>query len=99
MESKNILKIVATLTVKNEKDRSDIEKALHAVVDGTRTEEGNISYTLHQDVNNPLTYIFIEVWKSKEAIAIHNQSPHFEAFKKAIDGKVGLSVSVVKEVY
>ena len=99
MNDENVLKIVATLTVKNEKDREEIEKVLYAVVDGTHTEEGNISYELHQDINNPLMYVFIEVWESQQAIDIHNETPHFKAFVKAVDGKVDLSVITMRKIY
>ena len=92
------LKIVASLTIQDEKHTADIEKALHAVVEATRQEEGNISYELHQDIANPLNYIFIEVWKSQEAIDAHNQSAHFHEFVSAVDGKVSLAVNVMKKV-
>ncbi|NDV68264.1 putative quinol monooxygenase [Dysgonomonas sp. 25] len=93
------LKIIAVITAKEEY-KNDIVKALHAVVDGTRKEEGNISYDLHQDMKNPLRYIFIEVWKSQEAINSHNQSAHFQQFVKAIEGKIeGLDIDFVKQVY
>ena len=93
------LKIIASLTIENEKDTADIVKALHTVVDATRKEEGSISYELHQDVANPKTYVFIEEWKSQEAIDAHNSSAHFHEFVKAVDGKVALTVNVIKKVY
>jgi len=90
--------IVATVTIKDAADQADIEKALFAVVDGTRTEEGNISYVLHQDINNPLSYTFIEVWKSKAAIEAHNASAHFKAFSAAVSGKTTARVTTAKKI-
>lgn len=98
-DMENVLKIIATVTIKKEEYKDDVVKALHEVVDGTHTEEGNISYELHQDVNNPLVYVFIEVWKSQAAIDSHNQSAHFLAFKEAIKGKVDLEANVIKKIY
>ena len=95
----NALMIVANLTIKNEADKVDLVKALHQVVDGTRQEEGCISYVLHQDVSDPMTYIIFEVWKSQEAINFHNETPHFKAFVEAVGDKAILSVSVMKKVY
>lgn len=93
------LKIIAVITAK-EAYQQDILKALHAVVDGTRKEEGNVSYDLHQDTKNPLKYTIIEVWKSQEAIDSHNQTEHFLSFVKAIENKVdGLDIDVIKKVY
>lgn len=93
------LKIIAAITVKADFQK-EMEEIFYAVIDGTRKEEGNISYDLHQDVKNPLKYTILEVWKSQEAIKIHNETPHFKTFVKAIEGKVeGLVVDIVKKVY
>lgn len=99
MNDPNVLVIVASITVKNEADKADVEKALHAVVDGTRTEEGNIAYVLHQDINNPLTYVIIEAWKSQEAIDFHNQTPHYKALGEALGDKATVSVNTMKKTY
>jgi len=93
------LKIIASLTILNEKDTTDIVNAMHAIVDATRKEERNISYQLHQNITNPLTYVIVEVWKSQEAIDIHNNSEHFLEFVKQVEGKVALDISVIKQVY
>lgn len=93
------LKIVATIVIK-EAHKAELLKAFHAVVDETRKEKGNISYTLHQDAKNPLKFVILEVWQSEEAIDLHNASTHFDEFKKAIDGKIdSLSIDIIKEIY
>ena len=93
------LNIVAAITILKEEDKNEVVNALQAVVDGTRKEEGNISYDLHQDTQAPMTYIILEAWKSQEAINSHNKTAHFLAFVKAIEGKVALSINVIKKVY
>lgn len=93
------LKIVATITVKPE-FKEDILKSLHDVVDATRKEEGNVSYDLHSHVSDENVFTILEVWKSRDAITLHNASDHFEAFKKAIDGKISnLKIETIKQVY
>lgn len=93
------LKIVATIIVKAEHEK-EVLTALHNVVDATRKEEGNISYDLHKNIIAPQEYTILEVWKSQEAIDLHNTSIHFDEFKKAIDGKIdGLKVDVIKQLY
>ncbi|NDV54545.1 antibiotic biosynthesis monooxygenase [Parabacteroides sp. 52] len=89
------LTIVAHVTVKSAY-KDDLMKAFKTVVDATRKEAGNVSYVLLEDVNNPLKFTFVEVWKSQEAIDIHNNSDHFKAFVKAVEGKADLEVSVLK---
>jgi len=93
------LKIVATATLKDAAFQSDFEQALKAVVEGTNTEEGNIAYEAHQDVNNPLVYVIVEVWKSQDAINIHNETEHFKAFVAAIGDNAVLSVNTMKKKY
>jgi len=95
----NALKIVATVTLKDAAFQADFEKALKAVVDGTNTEEGNISYEAQKDINNPLVYVIIEVWKSQEAIDFHNETPHFKAFVVALGDNADLAVNIMKKFY
>jgi quinol monooxygenase YgiN len=93
------LKIVATIIAK-QAFQNELEQVFRTVVDETRKEAGNVSYELHQDTQNPLKYIILEVWKSQEAIDIHNESVHFKAFVAAIEGKIdSLTVEVIKKIY
>jgi quinol monooxygenase YgiN len=93
------LKIVANIVIKNEY-KEDILKALHAVTDGTRKEEGNISYVLHQDIYNSLAFIILEEWKSEDAIQFHQQTPHYLTFKEELKGKIeSLNTNVIREIY
>ncbi|GHT43687.1 hypothetical protein FACS189438_1390 [Bacteroidia bacterium] len=92
------LVIVAHVTAHPE-FRDELLKAFEAVVKGTHTEAGNISYDLFEDVNNPLKFTFIEYWKSPAAIAAHNASAHFQTFAKAIEGKADLDVSTMKHKF
>ncbi len=93
------LKIIATIVVKSEHKEAVID-ALHNVVNATRKEEGNISYDLHQNISDDLSYTILEVWKSQDAINIHNESSHFDEFKKAIDGKISdLKIDIIKKIY
>mgnify|MGYP003623293977 FL=1 len=68
-----------------------------AVVEATRKEEGNISYDLYVDVNDPNRLTFVEVWQSQQAIDSHNASDHFRTFAKADRRKASLEVSVLKQ--
>ena len=90
------LTIVATVTVKPEY-KNDVLKAIQTVVDATRKEQGNISYNVFEDVKNPLKFVFIEKWKSQEAIDSHNKSAHFNNFLKAVEGKATLEANTLKQ--
>ncbi len=92
------LKIIATIVVK-EGCAEQMEPIFKAVVEGTRKEEGNISYTLNQDVKNPLKYVMVEIWKDLAAIDSHNATAHFGAFvEDSKDLLEAIEVSVLREV-
>lgn len=50
------------------------------LLEASRAEEGNISYDLFLKAGTEASYMMVEVWKSSEAIDIHNKSTHFTAF-------------------
>lgn len=92
------LKIIATITVKESCDEA-MQPIFRAVVDGTRAEEGNVSYELHKDVKNPFKYVMVEVWRDLAAIESHNASAHFGAFVEASKPMLeGIEVSIIRSV-
>jgi len=44
----------------------------------SQQEEGCISYNLYEDMDNADVLVFIEEWKDREAIQMHNESKHFK---------------------
>ncbi len=61
------------------------QKLAKEMVTASRSEEGNISYRLMRDRNDPLHFAFIEVWKDEEAIRLHNESTHFKTLVPKMD--------------
>lgn len=82
MEKKTI---VARVEVLEGKEKKFIEEA-KKLIEGTRAEEGNISYHLYRNPENPCMFIFYEEYRDKDAMAIHAASDHFKTFGKAIEG-------------
>lgn len=82
MEKKTI---VARVEVLPGKEQEFISKA-EPLIQGTRAEEGNISYNLYQNPANPVAFIFYEEYKDRQAMDVHAASAHFQAFGKAIEG-------------
>lgn len=94
----NQLKIIADVTAKAGLEE-EVRKILEALTDASRKEKGNISYHLHQDINNLNVFIIIEEWESQDAIDFHNQTPHFAKFKEQISDKFEhLSINVVRQL-
>ena len=48
------------------------------VVEKSRAEAGNISYTLYQDPQDPTKFLFFEEWKDQGAIDFHFDTEHFK---------------------
>jgi quinol monooxygenase YgiN len=59
--------------------------ALGALVAPTHAEAGCILFALHQGVDDPTRFVFIERWSSREELDAHLASPHVAAFGRRID--------------
>ena len=70
-------KIVATLKI-NEGKLDDYLEMAKELIPQVREEEGCISYTLHQSVQDPQELTFIEEYVDDEAIAYHGSTPYFQ---------------------
>lgn len=77
--------IVARAEVLAGKEKEFVTAA-KALIEGTRGEEGNISYNLYQNPFHPTLFIFYEEYKDDKAMTVHAASAHFKAFGEAING-------------
>lgn len=84
---KTYLTIVAKILAKEGK-RDLVHAELLKLLDVTRAEEGNISYVLHQDNENPNLFMFHEQWVNRELWQIHMNNKYLAAYMKATDGSV-----------
>jgi quinol monooxygenase YgiN len=73
---KGALTLVVTLRAK-EGQHLLLEAELRALVGPTRKEEGCLQYDLHRGADLPGTFLFHEVWASREHHAAHTRTPHF----------------------
>jgi quinol monooxygenase YgiN len=71
--------IEAKMVVREDKREEFLQEA-KALIEGTRNEEGYISYTLFESTENKNEFLMLEEWKDEEAVASHNGAPHFVAF-------------------
>ncbi len=75
---KNIV-IVATI-IANEGKASFVKEELNKLLAPTHAEEGNVSYKIHQDLQNPNKFVAVEEWVSGEAIQAHMTTDHIKAY-------------------
>ena len=71
-----MIKIVARTVVKEGMVEAYLE-TVKDLVQASAAEEGNITYTLNQDISNPRAFAMLEIWKDQDAIDKHNASEHF----------------------
>ena len=73
---KGALTLIATLRAKDGQHLL-LEAELRALIGPTRKEEGCLQYDLHRGADHPGTFLFHEVWESREHHIAHTRTPHF----------------------
>lgn len=71
-----MITIVAKSKIKQGK-KDEFLALAEELVQESRKEKGCKSYNVYQDINDPDTISFIEVWDNREALKLHNESKHF----------------------
>ena len=70
-----------------------LEAELRALVAPTRKEEGCLQYDLLRGADQPGTYLFHEVWESREHHTAHTRTPHFLRWQARKDSLLASSDS------
>jgi quinol monooxygenase YgiN len=70
-----------------------LEAELRALVAPTRKEEGCLQYDLHRGADQPGTFLFHEVWESREHHTTHTRTPHFLRWQARKDSLLASSDS------
>lgn len=63
---------------------NELEQAMQAVVLPTHQEAGCLRYTVHRSLIDPVVFVTIERWTSKEAIDKHFATPHIQTLMSKI---------------
>ena len=71
-----MIKIVALMKAKPECVDA-FKKTAEELVKKSRAEEGNIFYTLNEQIGDPETVLLIDSWEDQAAIDHHNATEHF----------------------
>ncbi|MCU0228212.1 MAG: antibiotic biosynthesis monooxygenase [Bryobacterales bacterium] len=58
-----------------------LRHALFGLVGPTRAEDGCVQYDLHQDQQDPATFLFYEIWKDRPVWLQHMETPHLQSFR------------------
>ena len=78
----NVLTVVAR--IRAAKDKGDALAALLSEQVGVvrSTEPGCLTYRVHRSVDDPLLFLFYEMFKDEAAFDVHRKSPQLAAFRQ-----------------
>jgi quinol monooxygenase YgiN len=79
-----LLSVVAELQAKPGKEE-DLRRALLALIELTRSEEGCVQYDLHVHTDDPGRFVFYENWVSREHLDRHLASEHLKRFRALVN--------------
>ncbi len=81
------VKIVAPIVAKPEHHEA-VGKATRAMLKPSRSEPGCIQYDLHEEQGNPGHFVFLERWKSAQALEEHMAMTWHDNFLAELGGKL-----------
>ncbi len=85
--------------IAKEEKKEQLKQSLIELLEPTRKEDGCISYTLHENIENPNTLTMIENFKNKEAFDLHGQQPYLVDFKNIVGDLVSsVEVTMSKKI-
>lgn len=72
-----MLTVVARYIAKAE-TADTVAALLPRLAEKSRTEDGNLSYTISRDLERPEQFIMVETYRTAEDFAVHRGSEHFQ---------------------
>lgn len=60
---------------------SKLKELLLTLIAPSRSDEGCISYDLHQSIDDPALFAFYETWASRGLLEKHSSMPHLQQFR------------------
>jgi quinol monooxygenase YgiN len=57
---------------------SEVLPLVRRLVHAARTEPGNLAFEAFRGIDHPETYVLLERYASRDALAAHRASPHFQ---------------------
>lgn len=82
--STSTITCIAAFTAKPDQI-DNLKAALLALIEPTRSEEGCISYALHQAIDNPAKLTMLEKFKDQNAFDFHSAQPYLKALVNQLD--------------
>ena len=71
------LRVLATFRIKEDGLQQFLE-VMQSLREPIRAEHGCVAYYMQQSLDDPLTFVFVEEWRSEAALAEHLTSSHVQ---------------------
>ena len=78
--------VLASFFPKNDKN-NEVKETILAMVDPTRSEEGNEIYNFYEEKNNEdkiISFHLFEVYKNSAALDLHRNTSHYKNYRSKI---------------
>ena len=78
--------VLASFYPKNEKN-NEVKETILAMVDPTRSEEGNEIYNFYEEKNNEgktISFHLFEVYKNSAALDFHRNTSHYKNYRSKV---------------
>ncbi len=69
--------LIARHTMKPDQEAT-VLPLVEQLVEATRSEPGNLSFDAYRSLRDPASYVLLERYVSREALAAHRETPHFQ---------------------
>jgi quinol monooxygenase YgiN len=60
--------------------QDEVLSALSELIAAARKEPGNLAFDVYRSVEDELSYVLLERYASREALAAHRDTPHFRTY-------------------
>ncbi|MDR3570416.1 MAG: putative quinol monooxygenase [Syntrophobacteraceae bacterium] len=54
----------------------ELRELLLSLIEPSRSDQGCVSYDLHQGLQDPTLFVFYETWENKELLSSHSATAH-----------------------
>lgn len=94
-----MITINATVFVKDTAIQEYLTLA-RTLINGTRTEAGNLRYDMYQSVEQPGTFMFVEQYVDQAGLDAHHVAAHFTTFLMNVESLLSgeMDVKVFREL-
>jgi len=75
---------IAAKLIAKEDSIEEVKAELLRMIAPTRQEKGCIEYRLHQDNQDPATFLFYENWENPACLEQHLNSEHYKSYLAAV---------------